>query len=63
MRVLHETLNDTTLTEDPLPLQNFSITPTEGRFVKFELLTFYGKGGGLQYFAGLSGFSEHFYVK
>ena len=60
MRVLHQTLNDTRLAEDPLPLQNFSITPSEGRFVKFELLTFYGKGGGLQYFAALSGFLNIF---
>ena len=50
-RVLQETLSDSRRASDPLPLLEFSITPKEARFVKFEMLSYYGHGGGLQYFA------------
>ena len=48
--VLQKTLDDSRNQIDPLPLQEFSIAPTQGRFVKFELVSYYGHGGGLQYF-------------
>ena len=48
--VLQKTLDDSRKHIDPLPLQEFSITSTKGRFVKFELVSYYGLGGGLQYF-------------
>ena len=48
--VLQTTLDDTMQETDPLPLQEFSIPSTLGRFVKFELVSYYGHGGGLQYF-------------
>ena len=48
--VLQTTLDDSRKQTDPLPEQEFSIAPTQGRFVKFELVSFYGNGGGLQYF-------------
>ena len=48
--VLQTTLADGRQQTDPLPLQEFSIAPTQGRFVKFELVSYYGHGGGLQYF-------------
>ena len=50
-QVLHDTLEDSRQQKDPLPILDFPITPTKARFVKFELLSFYGNfGGGLQYF-------------
>ena len=48
--VLQKTLEDSRKHIDPLPLQEFSIPSTQGRFVKFELVSYYGLGGGLQYF-------------
>ena len=48
--VLQTTLDDSRKQTDPLPLQEFSIPSTQGRFVKFELMSYYGRGGGLQYF-------------
>ena len=48
--VLQKTLDDSRQHTDPLPLQEFSIPSTQGRFVKFELVSYYGHGGGLQYF-------------
>ena len=48
--VLQKTLDDSRKQTDPLPEQEFSIPPTQGRFVKFELVSYYGHGGGLQYF-------------
>ena len=55
VEVLHKILPDTSYVSDPLPIMDFSIHPTEGRYVKFQLLTFHGYGGGLQYFAAKSG--------
>ena len=48
--VLQTTLDDSRKQTDPLPKQEFSIPSTQGRFVKFELVSYYGNGGGLQYF-------------
>ena len=48
--VLQKTLDDSRQHMDPLPLQEFSIPSTKAKFVKFELLSFYGNGGGLEYF-------------
>ena len=48
--VLQTTLDDSRKQTDPLPKQEFSIPSTKGRFVKFELVSYYGNGGGLQYF-------------
>ena len=48
--VLQTTLDDSRKQIDPLPKQEFSIPSTQGRFVKFELVSYYGNGGGLQYF-------------
>ena len=48
--VLQKTLDDSRKQIDPLPLTGFPISSTQGRFVKFELVSYYGHGGGLQYF-------------
>ena len=48
--VLQKTLGDSRKQKDPLPIQEFPIFPVEARFVKFELVSFFGNGGGLQYF-------------
>ena len=40
---------------DPQPVLDFSIVPTDVRYIKFEMLSSYGNGGGLQYFAALPG--------
>ena len=48
--ILQKSVDDSRQQTDPLPLQEFSIPSTQGRFVKFELVSFYGNGGGLQYF-------------
>ena len=50
-QVLRETLPDSRQMQDPLPLMEFDINPIEATFVTFQLLSFYGPGGGgLQYF-------------
>ena len=49
--VLEEELEDSREQQDPLPLQTLDLsTEVTARFVKFELLTWWGNGGGLQYF-------------
>ena len=48
--VLQKTLDDSRQQTDPLPEKEFSIPPTQGRFVKFELVSYYGHGGGLHSF-------------
>ena len=35
---------------DPVPPKKFQISSTIARFVKFKLISFWGHGGGLQYF-------------
>ena len=48
---LEATLEDSRQQVDPLPLQfiDFPAAVT-GQFIKFELLEWYGNGGGLQFF-------------
>ena len=49
--MLETTLEDSRQQNDPLPLQLIGLqTEVTGQFIKFELLEWYGKGGGLQYF-------------
>ena len=50
-QVLKQELPDNRNYVEPAPPKIIEIYPTEARFVKFELLSFWGKGGGLQYFA------------
>ena len=51
-QVLEKELEDPLSMPDPLPLMNYPISPTFARFVKFEIVSFWGtNGGGLQYFA------------
>ena len=38
---------------DPLPLQIFSFPPVITRYVKFQVVSYYGAGSGLQYFKAL----------
>ena len=49
--VVHKTLQDSRQQSDPLPVQSFRFSDRTARFVKFNLISWYGKGGGLQYFA------------
>ena len=50
--VVHETLEDSRQHSDPLPVQTFPLcADSEARYVKFNLISWYGHGGGLQYFA------------
>ena len=51
IEVLHKTLEDSRHQNDPLPLKKFSFNGRTARYIKFEMITFYGNGGGLQYFA------------
>ena len=48
--VFQKTLDDSRKQTDPLPLLGFPIPSSQARFVKFELMSYYGHGGGLQYF-------------
>ena len=50
---LHKVLPDPRRMEDPLPVLDFPIAPTEARFARFELVSHYGRGGGLQHFSAL----------
>ena len=48
--VLETSLDDSRQQQDPLPLQILHLQRTVlAQFIKFELLEWYGKGGGLQY--------------
>merc|ERR1711973_697657 len=53
--VLHDYLEDTSntnATEASVPPRVFNLpNPTCGRFVRFQIISWYGKGGGLQYFS------------
>ena len=49
MQVLKQTLPDSRNLE-PVPPRTYEITPTFARYVKFELLSYWGYGGGLQFF-------------
>ena len=49
--ILDEELEDSRQMADPLPLQTFLLSKTTtSQYVKFELLSWWGQGGGLQYF-------------
>ena len=50
-QALHKVLPDPRRMEDPLPVLDFPIAPTEARFARFELVSHYGRGGGLQHFS------------
>ena len=49
--VVHQTLEDSRQQTDPLPLQTFPFTARTAKFVKFNQISHYGNGGGLQYFS------------
>ena len=49
--VVHQTLEDSRQQADPLPVQTFSFSEGAAKFVKFNQISYYGNGGGLQYFA------------
>ena len=48
--VLDESISDSRKQGKPLPLQTFSFDSMTARFAKFEVLSYYGSGGGLNYF-------------
>ena len=48
--VVHKTLRDSRFLPDPLPLKKFTFAEHIVKYIKFELLSFYGNGGGLQFF-------------
>ena len=48
--VVQKTLKDSRKQTDPLPAQTFPFTLITAKFVKFQQISYYGKGGGLQYF-------------
>ena len=49
--ILDEELEDSRHLADPLPLQTFYLTEqTTSQYIKFELLSWWGDGGGLQFF-------------
>ena len=53
-QVVFETLEDPREQTDPLPVLTFpfsSSSEVSARFVKFNLISWYGWGGGLQYFS------------
>ena len=49
-QVIEEALEDSRKQNDPLPLKTFKFTFKTARYVKFKLLSYWGSGGGLQYF-------------
>ena len=51
VEVLHKTLQDSRQQTDPLPLLKFPFSARTAKFVKFKQISYYGKGGGLQYFS------------
>ena len=58
-RVLSGRLEDSRHKPDPLPVMKYQISPTVARYVKFELYSWYGQGGGLQYFAAVKCSGEY----
>ena len=48
--VVHQTLEDSRQQPDPLPVQTFPFSERTAKFVKFNQISYYGMGGGLQYF-------------
>ena len=53
-------LEDSRQQQDPLPLQTFTFSALAARFVKFQMTSYYGSSGGLQYFNVLLGKSGTF---
>ena len=53
--ILNETLPDGRMEEDPMPIHSFGTLGLKGSYVKFQQLSYYGLGGGLNYFAAYSG--------
>ena len=49
--VLYQNLEDSRQQTDPLPVQTFSFPERKAKWVHFRTLSYYGDGGGLQYFA------------
>ena len=48
--VLETSLEDSRQQQDPLPLQVLRLQESvQAQFIKFDLLEWYGQGGGLQY--------------
>ena len=48
--VLETSLEDSRQQQDPLPLQVLCLQESvQAQFIKFDLLEWYGQGGGLQY--------------
>ena len=48
-------LEDSRQQQDPLPLQTFTFPALAASFVKFQITSYYGSSGGLQYFNVLLG--------
>ncbi len=48
--MIDDSISDSRQQEKPLPFQKFNFDSVTARFVKFEALSWYGAGGGLQYF-------------
>lgn len=48
--IVESKLPDRRQTNDPVPLNFFFFNQVNARLVKFEVMSFYGRGGGLQYF-------------
>ena len=53
--IVHQTLEDSRQQADPLPVQKFPFSERAAQFVKFNQISYYGHGGGLQYFTLTSG--------
>ena len=51
VEVVHQTLEDSRQQTDPLPVQTFSFPERKAKYVFFKTISYYGLGGGLQYFA------------
>ena len=58
--VLSEELEDPRQDALPLPLLTFAFPPMEARFIRFNVVSWYGHGGGLQYFFPLLPFLGEF---
>ena len=48
--MVSETLEDSRQQKDPLPMQEFPFPAQAGRYVKVVIVSYYGAGGGLQFF-------------
>ena len=58
--MLETTLEDSRQQRDPLPLKKIDLqSEAEGQFLKFELLEWYGHGGGLQYLGIIEGIVQN----